>query len=66
MRKNLALLLDYEIQLKRYDDSEKLALSDLRKIAEYASICDSFTENRVKKEIKLREIKGIKFPITSL
>ena len=57
MRKNLALLLDYEAQLKRYDDKEKLALTDLRKIAEYASICDRITEDRVKKEIELRSIK---------
>jgi hypothetical protein len=57
MRKNLALLLEYEAQLKRYDDKEKLALTDLRKIAEYASICDRITEDRVKKEIELRTIK---------
>ena len=57
MRNNLALLLEYEAQLKRYDDKEKLALTDLRKIAEYASICDRITEDRVKKEIELRTIK---------
>ena len=57
MRKNLALLLEYEAQLKRYDDKEKLALTDLRKIAEYASICDRFTEDRAKKEIELRTLK---------
>ena len=57
MRKNLALLLDYEAQLKRYDDKEKLALTDLRKIAEYASICDRITEDRARKEIELRTIK---------
>jgi plasmid replication initiation protein len=57
MRKNLALLLEYETQLKRYDDKEKLALTDLRKIAEYASICDRITEDRAKKEIELRTIK---------
>ena len=56
MRKNLALLLEYETQLKRYDDKEKLALTDLRKIAEYASICDRITEDRAKKEIELRTI----------
>ena len=56
MRKNLALLLEYEAQLKRYDDKEKLALTDLRKIAEYASICDRITEDRAKKEIELRTI----------
>jgi plasmid replication initiation protein len=54
MRKNLALLLEYEVQLKRYDDRAKLPLSDLRKIAEYASICDRITEKRVKKEIDVR------------
>ena len=57
MRKNLALLLEYEAQLKRYDDKEKLALTDLRKIAEYASICDRITEDRARKEIELRTIK---------
>ena len=57
MRKNLALLLEYEVQLKRYDKKEKLALADLRKIAEYASICDKITENRVKNEIELRTKK---------
>jgi plasmid replication initiation protein len=57
MRKNLALLLEYETQLKRYDDKEKLALTDLRKIAEYASICDRITEDRARKEIELRTIK---------
>ncbi len=57
MRKNLALLLEYEAQLKRYDDKEKLALADLRKIAEYASICDRITEDRAKKEIELRTLK---------
>ena len=57
MRKNLALLLEYEVQLKRYDDKEKLALADLRKIADYASICDKMTEDRVKNEIALRTKK---------
>ncbi|CED58031.1 putative replication initiation protein (plasmid) [Aliivibrio wodanis] len=57
MRKNLAILLEYEVQLKRYDKKEKLALADLRKIAEYASICDKITENRVKNEIELRTKK---------
>ena len=57
MRKNLALLLEYETQLKRYDDKEKLALTDLRKIAEYASICDRITEDRARKEIELRILK---------
>jgi plasmid replication initiation protein len=57
MRKNLALLLEYETQLKRYDDKEKLALTDLRKIAEYASICDRITEDRARKEIELRTLK---------
>jgi hypothetical protein len=54
MRKNLALLLEYEVRLKRYDHHSKLPLSDLRKIAEYASICDRITEERVRKEIYLR------------
>ncbi len=54
MRKNLSLLMEYEERLKRYDDKEKIALSDLRKIAEYASICDRNTEIRARKEIKSR------------
>lgn len=54
MRKNLALLLGYEVQLKQYDNKAKLALADLRKIAEYASICDKITEDRIKHEIALR------------
>lgn len=54
MRKNLALLLEYEGDLKRYDNKAKLAISDLRKIAEYASICDRITEERVKSEIRSR------------
>ena len=57
MRKNLALLLDYEIQIKRYDDKGILSISDLRKLAEYASICDRITEDRARKEIELRTLK---------
>lgn len=57
MRKNLALLLEYEVQLKQYDNKEKLALADLRKIADYASICDKITEDRVMNEIELRTKK---------
>ena len=57
MRKNLALLLEYEAQLKRYDDKGILSISDLRKIAEYASICDRITEDRARKEIELRTLK---------
>ena len=57
MRKNLALLLEYEVQLKQYDNKAKLALADLRKIADYASICDKLTEDRVRNEIALRTKK---------
>ena len=57
MRKNLALLLEYEVQLKQYDNKAKLALADLRKIADYASICDKITEDRVRNEIALRTKK---------
>ncbi|WP_341872504.1 hypothetical protein [Aliivibrio finisterrensis] len=57
MRKNLALLLEYEVQLKQYDNKEKLTLADLRKIADYASICDKITEDRVRNEIALRTKK---------
>ena len=57
VRKNLALLLEYEVQLKQYDNKEKLALADLRKIADYASICDKITEDRVRNEIELRTKK---------
>ncbi len=57
MRKNLALLLEYEVLLNKYDCKAKLALSDLRKIADYASICDKITEDRVRNEIELRTTK---------
>lgn len=58
MRKNLSLLLDYEKRLKNYDSREKLSLSDLRKMSEYASICDRITENRINCEIALRTINS--------
>lgn len=54
MRKNLSLLLDYEIKLKCYDDKDKMALGDLRKMKDYASIFDSALERRLEKEISER------------
>lgn len=60
MRKNLAILLDYEKALKAYDKYAKMDLPDLRKMAEYASICDTFLEERLRKEIKKRELKSKK------
>ncbi len=47
----------YEVQLKQYDNKEKLALADLRKIADYPSICDKITEDRVRNEIELQTKK---------
>lgn len=58
MRKNLSLLLNYESELKHYDDKAKMDLGDLRKMKEYASICDKFTEDRLKKEISDRSKKA--------
>ncbi|MEZ8196962.1 replication initiation protein [Vibrio cortegadensis] len=54
MRKNLALLLEHEKQLKAYDSQTKMSLPDLRKMVEYAKIVDSELEHRLKKEISLR------------
>lgn len=57
MRKNLALLLDYEAKLKAYDAEAKLTLPDLRKMLEYASIAEPELQQRLKKEIKERTTK---------
>lgn len=57
MRKNLALLLDYEAQLKAYDSKAKLTLPDLRKMAEYAAIAEPELQQRLKKEIEERTTK---------
>lgn len=57
MRKNLSLLLEYERALSAYDPSAKLALADLRKMAEYASIAEPELQRRLESEIKQREIK---------
>lgn len=57
MRKNLAILLDYEKALKAYDKCARMDLPDLRKMAEYASICDTFLEERLREEIKERAQK---------
>ncbi|MCA2494100.1 replication initiation protein [Vibrio alginolyticus] len=57
MRKNLALLLDYEAKLKAYDAEAKLTLPDLRKMAEYASIAEPELQQRLKKEIEERTTK---------
>ncbi len=58
MRKNLALLLDYEKALKEYDCAEKLDIKDVERIAEYSSICDSVTHDRAKKELLARRKKA--------
>jgi plasmid replication initiation protein len=55
MRKNLALLLDYEAKLKAYDGESKLTLPDLRKMAEYAKVLDPEVYKRVTIEIRSRE-----------
>ena len=55
MRKNMKILSDYEVALKQYDSQEQLALPDLKKLAEYSSICDSYLHNRCLKEIKQRK-----------
>ncbi len=54
MRKNLALLLDYEAKLKAYDAEAKLTLPDLRKMAEYAAIAEPELQQRLKQEIEQR------------
>ncbi|MCD9504791.1 RepB family plasmid replication initiator protein [Photobacterium phosphoreum] len=55
MRKNMKILSDYEVALKQYDSQEQLTLPDLKKLAEYSSICDSYLHNRCLKEIKQRK-----------
>ncbi len=57
MRKNLALLLDYEAKLKAYDAEAKLTLPDLRKMAEYAAIAEPELQQRLKQEIEQRSTK---------
>lgn len=57
IRKNLALLLDYETKLKAYDAEAKLTLPDLRKMAEYAAIAEPELQQRLKKEIEERTTK---------
>lgn len=57
MRKNLALLLDYESKLKSYDQESKLSLPDLRKMAEYASIAEPELQQRLRQEIEERTTK---------
>ena len=57
MRKNLALLLDYETKLKAYDAEAKLTLPDLRKMVEYAAIAEPELQQRLKKEIEERTTK---------
>ncbi len=57
MRKNLALLLDYEAKLKAYDKVAKLTLSDLRKMIEYASVAEKELQIRLSDELKKRQAK---------
>lgn len=54
MRKNLALLLDYEAKLKAYDPMAKLTLPDLRKMLEYSSIAEPELKRRLAEEIEKR------------
>lgn len=55
MRKNLDLLLDYEYRLTSYDQKIKIPLADLRKMAEYAAICDGPLFRAIKKVINQRK-----------
>ena len=57
MRKNLALLLDYEAKLKAYDKAAKLTLPDLRKMLEYASVAEKELQIRLSDELKKRQAK---------
>ena len=57
MRKNLALLLDYEEKLKAYDKAAKLTLPDLRKMLEYASVAEKELQIRLSDELKKRQTK---------
>ena len=57
MRKNLALLLDYEEKLKAYDKAAKLTLPDLRKMLEYASVAEKELQIRLSDELKKRQAK---------
>ena len=57
MRKNLALLLDYEEKLKAYDKAAKLTLPDLRKMLEYASVAEEELQIRLSDELKKRQTK---------
>jgi len=59
MRTNLALLLKYEKDLKTYDPSAKLTMADLKKIAQYSSICSHLTHERITQEIKQRQNKRL-------
>lgn len=60
MNKNLALLLNYECVLKEYDAKAKLTLPDLKKMALYAAVSDTYTQERINKEISLRSNKSKK------
>ena len=57
MRKNLALLLDYEAKLKAYDKAARLTLPDLRKMLEYASVAEKELQIRLSDELKKRQAK---------
>ena len=59
MRKNLALLLDYEAKLKAYDKAAKLTLPDLRKMIEYASVAERELQIRLSDELKTRKRKNM-------
>lgn len=59
MRKNLKLLTKYERDLKKHDPSAKLSMADLRKVAQYSSICNHVTHERALKEIEERQGKKV-------
>lgn len=54
MRKNLALLFDYESKLKTYDPEAKLTLPDVRKMADYAKVVNTGMWQSLIKEIDER------------
>lgn len=54
MRKNLALLLDYEKALKEYDSEARLEIKDLERIVLYTSICDEQKHKQAKQELTIR------------
>lgn len=54
MRKNLKLLLDYELALKEYDPMARLEIKDLERVVEYTSIFDKEKHHQAKQELSSR------------